>query len=334
MARPRLLVNLPRGFFKAPALRPVFARLRALAQVRTRSWDTAAEIARDLSWADAVIMWAWPSLTDELLSGSPRLRFAGHLDVNQKTARAELARGIVVSHAKRAWSPAVAELALGLILAALRKTPLHQAAMKAGREKWVKNFPLDIDPDERQLTGRPVGIVGFGAVGMRLAELLGPFACRIAVYDPFLPEGVEARYGARRVELAELVSTSDVVVICAASNPGTRHLIGRKEIRALRRGAVLVNVARAALVDYEALVARLRRREIYAALDVFEKEPLERSSPLRRLENAFLTPHRAGGIMESVVRIVTWLVDDFEAYLQGRPLAHPLTEAMLPSLDG
>lgn len=334
MKEQMLLVNLPKGFFKVKVLKPVFARLEARAQVRKRSWDTLEDLAPDLAWADAVIMWGWPTLTEDVLKNCPRLRFAGHLDVNQPTARAEFARGLTVSLAKKAWSPAVAEMALTLILACLRKTSMYHAAMRTGKEKWVRRFPDDIDPDERQLTGRSVGIVGFGAIGRRLAELLGPFSCKIAIFDPYLPEGVETRYGAQRMELGQLMESSEVVVICAASNPGTRRLIGKKEIRALRKGAVFVNVARSALVDYDELARRLKKREIYAALDVFDREPLERTSPLRKLENAFLTPHRAGGIMESVVRIITWLVDDYEAFLDGKPLAHRLTEDMLPSLDG
>jgi len=97
---------------------------------------------------------------------------------------------------------------------------------------------------------------------------------------------------------------------------------------------VLVNVARAALVDTGALVDRLRRGDLYAAIDVFDKEPLEADSPLRDIPNAFLTPHRAGGILASVQRTVSWLADDLEAHLAGRPRTYALVEAMVPSLDG
>jgi phosphoglycerate dehydrogenase-like enzyme len=176
--------------------------------------------------------------------------------------------------------------------------------------------------------------VGFGRIGRRLAELLGPFDCRVATYDPFLPDEMVQRHGARKLELDELMATSEVLVVCAASNPGTRALIGPKQIEALRRGAVFVNVARAALVDTDALIERLRRGEIYAALDVFDREPLEIDSPLRSLNGAFLTPHRAGGVLESVGRTVSYLADDFEAFLDGRPLTYALEERMIPSLDG
>lgn len=328
-----LLVNLPAGFFHAPVLEPAWKRLGALANIRRRSFNEADEMKADLSWADAVIMWGWPVLPDEVLDGAPNLRFCGHLDIVQRAARITLRRGLAVSVVRRAFSPAVSEMALGLILSALRKISLHQAAMRESRESWVEKFPDDIDADERQLARRPVGIVGFGAVGQGLAKLLAPFECDLFISDPFLPQGVENSFHARRVQLLELIENCDVVVVCAASNAGTSHLVGQKEIEAFRKSAVLVNVARAALVDTNALVERLRRNDMHAAIDVFDCEPLEADSPLRALPNAYLTPHRAGGILQSVERLISQLTDDLEAHLEGKPRAHVLTEAMLPSLD-
>jgi phosphoglycerate dehydrogenase-like enzyme len=227
-------------------------------------------------------------------------------------------------------------MALALILGVLRKTGDYHAAMRRGKEAWLgvqTAFPEGLDPDERQLAGRTVGIIGFGGVGRRLAGLLRPFDGPRLICDPFLPTGIEMDYACHRAGLMELVRAADVVVLCAASNAGTAHLLGRKQLMAMRRGAVLVNVARAALVDTAALVERLSRGDMYAAVDVFDAEPLPRSHPLRRLPNAYLTPHRAGGILASVVRTVTWLADDFANHLARRPLAFPLTEAMLPGLD-
>jgi phosphoglycerate dehydrogenase-like enzyme len=224
-------------------------------------------------------------------------------------------------------------MALTLMLATLRKVSDYHAAMRQGTEKWVKVFPTDIDPEERELAGRAVGIVGFGAIGRRLAELLEPFRCDLRVHDPFVAPAEAARYGARRAGLLELVRKSDVVVLAAASNESTSHLLGRSQIAAMHEGAILVNVSRAALVDTAALLARLRRREIYAAIDVFDEEPLPRQAELRRQPHAFLTPHRAGGTLASVERIIGWLADDLENHLAGRPLKHAVTEATIPALD-
>ena len=115
--------------------------------------------------------------------------------------------------------------------------------------------------------------------------------------------------------------------------PRTLHLIGREEIARFRPGDVLVNVARAALVDTDALAQRLQRGDLYAAIDVFDREPLEQDAVLRTLPNAYLTPHRAGGTMASVRRTLDWLIDDLEAVLGGAPPKHALTASVLPSLD-
>jgi phosphoglycerate dehydrogenase-like enzyme len=334
MGKVNVLVNLPDGFFTIPVLKDQFTRLNKIATVRKRSHNRPEEIAPDLTWADAVIMWSWPVYTPELLAKAPKLRYSGHFDLNQAGARALVERGIPTSLTKRAWSPAVSEMALGLILSVLRQISTYHAASRVGKEKWVRNMPTDFPANERQLTNRAVGIVGFGAVGQRLAELLTPFHCELRVYDPFLPAEVAAKFGATLVKLPELIRKSEIVVLCAASNSGTSHLIGKREIAMFRKDAVLVNVARAALVDTKALAARLKKKDMYAAIDVFEKEPLEKNSPLRKLDHAYLTPHRAGGVLESVDRIFTWLVDDLEAELNGQPRKYALTEKMLPTLDG
>lgn len=328
--RLRLLINLPPTFFTTPYLRAHFERLEGMADVRKTSHDTQEQIAPDLAWAEAVLMWAWPNLDDALLAQAPALRFVGQINTTQTTVRACLERGLAVSEVRHCWSPAVAEMALALILCGLRKVSDYHAAMRRAEEKWVEQFPADIDPLERELTGRPVGIVGFGGIGQRLAELLQPFRVTLRIYDPYLPEEVARRYGAQPVTLLELIRESDVVVLCAANTPGAEHLIGAREIATFRKDAVLVNVGRAMLVDMAALEERLRRGDLIAMLDVFDHEPLEADSPLRALPNAYLTPHRAGGVLGSVERALTMLTDDLEAFLDGRKRRYAVTEAMIP----
>lgn len=328
-----ILVNLPAGFFSQPELSAIFGRLRQMGDVRFTSHNKADEIRHDLSWANAVIMWSWPMLTDDLLETAPNLKFLGHIDIRQAAARVALDRGLAVSVSRHGFSPAVAEMALALILTSLRRTSNFHSQMAMGSETWVKTFPTDIDTRERELTGRSVGVIGYGRVGRRLVELLTPFQCSVRIFDPFVKPEMVATSGSVSVGLDEMISESDVVVLCAASNPSTDHLIGEREIGLLRRDALFVNVARAALVDTDALIARLKQGDVIAAIDVFDKEPLEDDSPLRALPNVYLTPHRAGGIIPSVQRTLSYLVDDLEAYMDGRDRQHALTEALLPGLD-
>ncbi len=330
----RLLINLPPTFFTVPQLEEHRARLEQIAIVRTTSHNTQEELAPDLAWAEAVLMWAWPDLDDGMLDRAPALRFVGQINTTRTTVRACLKRGIALSEVRHAWSPAVAEMALTLILAGLRKTSDFHMQMRAGTERWVNAFPADIDPLERELTGRPVGIVGFGGIGQRLAELLAPFHTPIRIYDPFLPAAIAEKFGVQQVPLLDLIRESDVVVLCAANTNEARHLIDAEAVAALRKDAVLVNVGRSMLIDMAALQRRLEQGDLIAMLDVFDQEPLEADSPLRRLPNAYLTPHRAGGIYASVQRALTMLTDDLEAFLAGRTRRYAVTEAMLPSFPG
>ncbi len=329
-----ILINLPAAFFTQAELQPAFARLEALGQVRRTSHDKADQIAPDVAWADVIFMWAWPFLDEALLAASKPIDFIGHIDMSQKMARAELGQGIPVSLSKGGWSPAVAELALALVLNGLRRVSDYHAAMRAGTERWVRALPADVDPRERELTGAKVAVVGFGQVGRRLGELLGPFRTDLHVVDPFVPEETIAAHGGRRVDLDEAIAACDVVVLCAAANSGTDHLLDAKRVAALRPDAVLVNVARARLIDMAALVTRLRQGDLVAALDVFEKEPLDPEAEIRQVPNAHLTPHRAGGLIASVQRTIHFLIDDYERWLAGEPRRYAVTEQLAPLLDG
>lgn len=330
----KLLVNLPPSTFTTPQLKPYLSRLSKLGTVRRRSHNTPEEIEPDLRWADAVLMWSWPDIDDALLERAGGLRFMGQINGSSATMRACTSRGVPYSEARHCWSPAVAEMALTLILAGLRKTSDYHAAMRAGKEKWVEQFPIDIDPQERQLTGRSVGIVGFGGIGQRLAELLAPFAVDLRVYDPYIPKKLVRDKGATLVGLKELARRSEVVVLCAANTAEARHLVDTSIITAFPKGCVLVNVGRSMLVDMNALTERLRRRDMIAMLDVFDREPLQKTSPLRTLPNAYLTPHRAGGLLASVERAFTMLTDDLEAELKGKARRYGLTEKMVERMLG
>jgi phosphoglycerate dehydrogenase-like enzyme len=329
-----ILLNGPPAFHACARFAPSIERLRTLGSLHQTSHNTPQEIAADLRWADALLMWSWPVIDGAMLDAEGGLRLLGHLDVSRIAAEAALAREIPLSLVKRAWSPAVAELALGSIINGLRRLSAQHIQMRQAGERWGGLWPAAVDPRERSLEELRVGIVGFGGVGQQLRRLLSPHGCAVAVVDPYVPQAVLDEHLVQRVDLAEMIASCDVVVLCAAANAGTRALFGAAEIEALRSDAVLVNVARAGLVDTAALVERLRRDDLTAFIDVFDQEPLSPEHPLRPLPNAFLTPHRAGGILASGNRILAMLSADLEAAWNGRPISHGLRREALVSLDG
>jgi D-3-phosphoglycerate dehydrogenase len=188
---------------------------------------------------------------------------------------------------EKLWLPmligSVALLALTLILGVMKNLPRLDSAARDGQ--WAR-FPM------RELSQKTVGIVGFGRIGKRLAELLRGFNSRILAYDPYVSEEVAAQFGAEKVTLEQLLGNSDVVSLHLPYTPENHHLINDQTLAMMKDGAYLVNTARGPLVDEKALYNALNSGKLSgAALDVFEKEPITKDNPLFTLENAVYAPH-------------------------------------------
>ena len=207
--------------------------------------------------------------------------------------QAATSRGISVMNTPGRNARAVAECAMGMILGEIRNIARAHACLKSG--DWRRSFSnSDAIPE---LSGKTVGLVGYGAVGRLVAGYLKAFGSRIIACDPFF-RGDPAP--AELVDLPTLMKRSDVVSIHARLTDETHHLIGRRQIAMMKPGAVLVNTARSGLVDEAALVDALRKRQIMGAgLDVFDTEPLPPGHPLLELDNVTITPHLAGSTIDA-----------------------------------
>lgn len=195
--------------------------------------------------------------------------------------------GIKVFNTPDAPTLAVAELTIGLMLNLLRK--ISQMDNELRRGQWDKKMG-------NILSGKRVGIKGFGRIGKKVAELLKPFDCEIAYADPFVEDGL---LGLRRLSLGDLLKWADIVTI----HIGVRErLIGEKELQLMKKGAWLVNTSRGGVVDEDALCEALENRHLAgAALDVFEQEPY--AGPLRELDNVILTPHIGSYAKEARIKM-------------------------------
>lgn len=207
--------------------------------------------------------------------------------------------GIKVFNTPDAPTLAVAELTLGLMLSLLRK--INQADSSIRRGVWEK-------PMGNLLCGKNVGIIGFGRIGQKVAELLMPFGCEIAYYDI----GTEGE--GLRTEFEELLKISDIISIHISSK---EQIIGETEIRFMKKGAWLVNVARGGVVDENALYRALKEGHLAgAALDVFELEPY--TGPLPELNNVLLTPHIGSYAKETRIRMEIEGVENLIRGLSGK----------------
>ncbi|GAA4781310.1 hydroxyacid dehydrogenase [Microbacterium gilvum] len=276
-----------------------------------------------LSEVDVLITgWGSPLIDAGVLDRAPRLRLIAHAggSVKGHVGIAAWERGVAVCSANDANARPVAEFAVAMILLAGKQAfPLARIAARSA-DHVVSD---DLYPDMGN-HGKRVGIVGASRIGRRTMALLRPYDLDLVVYDPFLSDADAATLGATAVDLDELLRTSDVVSLHAPALPETRHLLDRAGIALLQNGAVVVNTARGALVDHDALTERVVRGEITAILDVTEPDELALDHPLRTADHAFLTPHIAGSMGRELARLADSAIDDARRMARGEPLASPV----------
>lgn len=228
-------------------------------------------------------------LNGKVLEQLPRLKVISRCGVGTENVDLKKAKqlNIKVLNTPQAPALAVAELTVGFILNLLRKVGVMDRNIRAGQ--WKKEMGS-------LLAGKKVGVIGFGRIGGKVAGLLKPFSCEVRFSDPVVKDG---KCGLRRVSLTQLLKWADIVSIHAA---GSKLLMNKKELAAMKRGAWLINVSRGALVDENALLNALKSGQLSgAALDVFSHEPYK--GPLSDLDNVILTPHIGSYAQEARVQM-------------------------------
>lgn len=264
--------------------------------------------------------WGCPVLDAALLARAPALRAVIHAagTVKQHVTPACFERGVVVCSAAAANAIPVAEFTLAAILFANKRVfRLRERYREVkGFRFWPREFP------GLGNYRKTVGIVGASHIGRRVLELLRPFELERLLFDPFVDEAEALTLGARKVALDDLLRESDVVSLHAPSLPETRHLLDARRLSLLRDGATLVNTARGALVDGDALVRELAAGRIDAVLDTTEPEVMPADSALYELPNVFLTPHVAGSMGTETRRMGVLAVEEVERFARGEPLRH------------
>ncbi|WP_435129630.1 2-hydroxyacid dehydrogenase [Actinacidiphila sp. bgisy144] len=291
-----------------------------VAEVDEASGDEDTMLAA-LGGAEVCVTQMGP-VTRRVLDGAPDLRLVvvgrgGPVNVNLEAAREH---GVQVCNTPGRNAAATAEYTVGMMLAAMRRVPETSAALAAGR--WAGEF-YTYDNCGPGLDGARVGLIGCGAVGSRVARALTAFGARVRVYDPYADEQVLRAAGEPVADLDALLRESDVVSLHARLTPRTRGMLGARELALLPDGAVVVNCARGALLDEDALCDGLETGHLAAAaLDVFAVEPPPPHSRLRTAPRLVMTPHLAGAntsVAHNAARIAAAEVGRF---LRGEPLAH------------
>ncbi len=299
-------------YHKALLNSPPVERLKKKAEVLVFTESLAPQERKEkLKDVDAIIALRERTRFDTtFFNDTPSLRLISqtgngiaHIDLAAATTA-----GVLVATAPGGSSASTAELAIALMLALMRQIPQNDAGLKAG--DWPNYLGMTLE-------GKTLGLLGLGRVGGATARLAKSFGMKLLVWSRNMTPERAAEYGAESVDLERLLKESDIVSVHLAMNPDTRGLLDERKLRLMKRDAFLVNTARGAIIDEEALIKVLQEEAIAGAgLDVFIQEPLPSDHHIRRIPNVILTPHVGwptdvsyATFAESAVRVVEQYMD-------------------------
>ncbi|MBO3802594.1 MAG: hypothetical protein JTT11_01760 [Candidatus Brockarchaeota archaeon] len=278
-----------------------------------------------LKGCNAVII-ADSFLLEESLVGAEGLRVVQKFGVGFNTIAAEECgrRGIYVCNIPGINSLDVAEFVVGSMISSLRGFARLDSAARRGA--WSERPSL---VGER-LSGKTVGIIGFGKIGREVARLLGPFKVRILVHDPYVDPKAAGDAGALAVSLEELLSASDVVTIHVPLTEETKAMIGARELGLMKPTSTLINTARGPVVDEEALRTALKEKTIrHAVVDVWSREPVDPGNEILKLENAQLSLHQASWTREFFEAGMEFCAENVLRVMRGERPLNVVNEAAL-----
>ena len=308
----------------APAVLKRFA-----GKVRAHNKDTRPDmkdLKRLLADADGVMTgWGSPKMTAEVLALGPNVRIIAHSAGSVKGIVSDEVwkRKIRVTSCAAAIAPFVAEYTLGCMIMGIKRIfPIRDVV----REK--KDFHVPQRATSREMHGATIGVIAASHVGRHVLRLLESFQCNVLLYDPHVSAARAKRLGAKKVTLTQLLKKSDIVSLHAPATAETKNMLGAKQFRMMKDGAVFINTARGMLVDEKALVAELRRKRLFAFIDVTEPEPPRRSHPFYKLDNVVLTPHLAGCVT-TYSPLGDLAVEELRRFFTGGKPLNPVTQAML-----
>ena len=262
---------------------------------------------------EAIIVRSKPKVTRKVIKAAPKLKVIGRAGVGLDNIDLEAAkeRGIKVVNSPGASSRSVAELAIALTFAVARKIAFADRKMREG--VWAKKQAMGIE-----LEGKTIGVVGFGRIGYEVAKIAHALGMRVLLYDPYPNEERAKEVGGTFASLEDLLRESDVVTLHVPLVESTYHLINEERLKLMKKTAILINAARGAVVDTDALVKALKEGWIAGAgLDVYEEEPLPKDHPLTELDNVVLTPHIGASTEEAQMRAGVQVAEQIVEILKG-----------------
>src|SRR5699024_7855365 len=256
------------------------------------------EIIKKTNGSHALIGMARERITRRVIESNPKLKVICKygIGVDNIDVRAASEHGVLVVNAP-VHSSTVAESAITLMLSLLKKVPQNAFHLKNGN--W-----RDISTLGRDLSGKTLGIVGFGSIGKKIAKKLQNWNVDCLVYDPFIADEDVNQYNIQKVNKQTLLTSSDIISLHLPLSDDTKDFINYKELSRMKKSAILINTAREKIVNEESLIHALKKKLIAGAgIDVFYNEPITSQHPLLHMDNVIALPHVSGYTFEALYQI-------------------------------
>jgi len=280
--------------------------------------DDIVAVARD---ADAILV-TYAKITREIMDQLTRCKAIGRfgLGVDNIDLVAAKEKGIAVNYVPDYCIREVSDHTMALLLSLIRKVPLSNKLVQAGRWEMPAVVPI------RRIEGTVLGLLGFGNIPRLVAPKAQAFGIKVIAYDPFAKPELFKATGVESVDLDTLLATSDYISVHAPLTPATRGMMNKDAFAKTKKGALIVNTARGPLIDEPALIAALDSGHLGgAALDVVAAEPLAKDSPLIGRDNVILTPHTAFYSIEALDELQTKCASDVARVLSGEKAVYPIS---------
>lgn len=313
---------------------PSVQRLEAIANVtwlpsggvptKPETWET---VLGDVH----VIMGSWgmPRFDNQLLDLLTSLELVAHGagSVKPFVTPGFFEKGIRVTHGASVIAKSVGEWCLMAALVGMRRAVAFHEAMR------VDGWKVSQDGHGDELAGKRIGLLAMSQTARAFLILLKPFGCDVRVYDPYLAEDDATKLGVvKEHSIDALCGWADIISNHVPSTPETANLIGPRQLAQMQDGALIINSARPAAIDYSALISELQSGRLRAALDVFPDEPVSPGDPVRQLPNVLVTPHIAGATWDGRARLGATMVDEIVRFASGQPLKHEVRPDRLSTM--
>lgn len=277
------------------------------------AYKSPKEALPHVSDADAIALWGFQNV-EPLLEAAPNVRWVHSLSdgVEKLLTKSMIGRPITLTNSHGIHDRAVSEHTMAMLLSWYRRIP--DAVRNQSKNQWVR-------PKSETLFGKTILIVGFGSIGRAIAQRAKVFETRVIAIKKHVTQELFADHVYNETELLSVLPEADIVIAALPATPETDGFFGEKEFKAMKKSALFINIARASIVDENALITALKEGTIAGACsDVFSSEPLPEDHPFWKMENVIMTPHIASMVPDFWDKLTKLLEENFVLFSRGEKL--------------